>query len=410
MHVPDGWRQEKLGKISTTVTSGSRDWAQFYSESGSKFIRMTNLRRDGIYLKLDDLKYVDVKSDSADGKRTALENGDILISITAELGKIGWIPENFGEAFINQHTALVRINQNKANSKFIAYLLLSRKMNAVINQLNDAGAKAGLNLPTIKALPLLLPPLHEQQKIAQILSTWNKAIEKLEALIAAKQKRKKALMQQLLTGKKRFAGFDDIWPEVTLGTLFKEVKDKVGTEQVIPHSITAGTGFVSHEEKWGKDISGLQYANYTLLRKGQFSYNKGNSKKYACGCMYLLKHVNEIAVPNVFISFERRNKKICNEFFEQYFMADYCARELRKYITSGARSDGLLNLNKADFFSIKVPLPGFNEQQKIASVLTAADTEIETQQKQLAALKEQKKGLMQQLLTGKKRVRVGGHV
>ena len=70
MRVPDGWRVEKLGGISTAVTSGSRDWAQFYAESGSKFLRMTNLSRDGIYLKLDDLKYVDVKGDSADGKRT----------------------------------------------------------------------------------------------------------------------------------------------------------------------------------------------------------------------------------------------------------------------------------------------------------------------------------------------------
>jgi type I restriction enzyme S subunit len=126
--------------------------------------------------------------------------------------------------------------------------------------------------------------------------------------------------------------------------------------------------------------------------------------------MYLLKHSDEIAVPNVFISFERRNETVCNEFYEQYFIADYCARELRKYITSGARSDGLLNLNKADFFSIKVPLPGFKEQQRVAQILSAADAEIETHQKHLSALKEQKKGLMQQLLTGKKRVKVDSHV
>jgi Restriction endonuclease S subunits len=256
-------------------------------------------------------------------------------------------------------------------------------------------------------LPIKTPPIYEQQKIAQILSTWNKAIEKLQSLIAAKQKRKKALAQQLMTGKKRFAEFTEQWKEVQLGKLFKEIHDKVGMGKVIPHSITAGTGFVSHEEKWGKDISGSQYENYTLLKKGQFSYNKGNSKKYACGCMYMLKHADVIAVPNVFISFERRQANVCNEFYEQYFIADYCARELRRYITSGARSDGLLNLNKADFFSIKVPYPPFEEQQKIASVLAAADQEIEILQKQLTALKEQKKGLMQQLLTGKKRVSLG---
>lgn len=254
--------------------------------------------------------------------------------------------------------------------------------------------------------PVLIPPVSEQQKIAQILSTWDKAIEKLEALITAKQKRKKALMQKLLTRKKQFTGFDGKWEEVELGSLFKEVKEKVGRKNVTPHSITAGTGFVSHEEKWGKDISGSQYENYTLLKKHQFSYNKGNSKKYACGCMYLLKHVDEIAVPNVFISFERRNSNICNEFYEQYFMANYCSRELKRYITSGARSDGLLNLSKADFFSVRLPYPTIEEQQKIASVLSAADNEITAHQKQLNALKQQKKGLMHQLLTGKKRVKL----
>ena len=88
----ENWKSIHLGDLTTTLTSGSRDWAQHYSITGSKFIRMTNLSRDGIQLKLDDLKFVNVKSDSADGKRTSLVHGDILISITAELGKIGAAP------------------------------------------------------------------------------------------------------------------------------------------------------------------------------------------------------------------------------------------------------------------------------------------------------------------------------
>lgn len=114
------WESLRLGKITETITSGSRDWAQYYSNIGSKFIRMTNLSRDGIQLKLDDLKFVNIESSSSDGQRTSLVYGDILISITAELGKIGWIPLNFGEAFINQHTALIRLKKLDSNSKFIA--------------------------------------------------------------------------------------------------------------------------------------------------------------------------------------------------------------------------------------------------------------------------------------------------
>lgn len=161
--APNGWSKIKLGDLTKVITSGSRDWAKYYADSGSKFIRMTNLNRHGIHLLLDDLKYVSVDSISSDGKRTALQAGDILCSITAELGKIGWIPENFGEAYINQHTALIRIDAKKADSKFIAYQLSSNRINQVINSLNDAGAKAGLNLPTIKAIPIFYPPLIEQK-------------------------------------------------------------------------------------------------------------------------------------------------------------------------------------------------------------------------------------------------------
>ena len=100
------WDKTTINDQAQTVTSGSRDWAQYYSESGDKFIRMTNLVRDGIYLDLSDLKFVQLPKDSNEGKRTSLKFGDILISITAELGKLGWISEGLGTAYINQHTRL----------------------------------------------------------------------------------------------------------------------------------------------------------------------------------------------------------------------------------------------------------------------------------------------------------------
>lgn len=396
--IPNDWKRVKFGEI-TKVRQGLQiaisDRLTKPTPTSLEYITIQSINKAN-----QDREYVESPSN-----RVTCQKHDVLMTRT---GNTGIVVTGVEGAFHNNFF-LIDYRRNQIVTDFLVNYLRSRRVQHVLFTKAGASTIPDLNHRDFYSIEFPLAPLPEQQKIAQILSTWDKAIENLEALIAAKQKRKKALMQQLLTGKKRFAGFEEEWNEVELGKLFKEVKDKVGVEQVIPHSITAGTGFVSHEEKWGKDISGSQYENYTLLRKGQFSYNKGNSKKYACGCMYLLKHLDEIAVPNVFISFERRNETVCNEFYEQYFMADYCARELRKHITSGARSDGLLNLNKADFFSIKIPLPDFNEQQKIAQILSAADTEIETHQKQLAALKQQKKGLMQQLLTGKKRVKDMAH-
>ena len=169
------WDKTTINDQAQTVTSGSRDWAQYYSESGDKFIRMTNLVRDGIYLDLSDLKFVQLPKDSNEGKRTSLKFGDILISITAELGKLGWIPEGLGTAYINQHTALVRM-KDSVDSKFVAYSLSTEKYNNKLNSLNDSGAKAGLNLGTIRNFELIVPPKEEQTKIASFLSNVDEKI------------------------------------------------------------------------------------------------------------------------------------------------------------------------------------------------------------------------------------------
>jgi len=120
--------------------------------------------------------------------------------------------------------------------------------------------------------------------------------------------------------------------------------------------------------------------------------------------VYLLKD-GEICVPNVFISFKPKAKNVVPEFFEHYFIADYHARELKRYITSGARSDGLLNLNKKDFFKIMVPCPSPDEQKAIAEALTASQHEIDLLKQLADKYKTQKRGLMQKMLTGEWRVK-----
>lgn len=384
MKVPEGWGLARLGKISETVTSGSRDWAQYYSESGSKFIRMTNLRRDNrIYLKLDDLKYVDVKSDSSDGKRTSLQYGDILISITAELGKIGWIPDQFGEAYINQHTALVRLKKNLASSLFVAHLLSSKHMHYVINSLNDAGAKAGLNLPTIRGIPVLLPPLPEQKKIARILSTWDRAIEVTEKLLSNSQQQKKALMQQLLTGKKRLPGFNGEWGSMHLGDVVKIGKGKAlsskDLEQGIYPVIAGGkTSPYNHKDFTHENV-------ITVSASGAYAG-------------YVAYHECKIWASDCSVVEARKNANIC--FIFQYMLLNQ--KKIYSLQSGGAQP----HIYPKDLSAFRIKVPTLVEQQKIASVLSAADKEIEILEQKLVCLRQEKKALMQQLLTGKRRVKV----
>jgi type I restriction enzyme S subunit len=199
--------------------------------------------------------------------------------------------------------------------------------------------------------------------------------------------------------KLRFPEFRDThgWKEHRLNQISEHIDKRVGNLQLITVSITAGVGFVTQVEKFGHDISGKQYKNYIELNAGEFAYNKGYSKKYPQGCIYKLKEFKRIAVPNVFICF-RLVKNLVAEFFQGYFDNNYHGKQLQKFITSGARSDGLLNVNFNDFFNIILPVPDQKaEQQKIADCLSSLDELISAQSQKLEALKIHKKGLMQQL-------------
>lgn len=197
----------------------------------------------------------------------------------------------------------------------------------------------------------------------------------------------------------RFPEFQDTggWKMRSLGEISDRITEKVADRKLTTVSITAGYGFVSQTEKFSRDISGKQYENYILLKKGEFSYNKGNSKKFPQGCVYKLKEFDEVAAPNAFISFKFKNNYV-SDFYSGYFDNNAHGKQLTRYITSGARSDGLLNIRPEDFFSIILPTPiEKKEQQKIADCLSSIDDLITAEIQKLAALKEHKKGLMQQL-------------
>jgi len=208
------------------------------------------------------------------------------------------------------------------------------------------------------------------------------------------KKEKTALVPKL-----RFPEFQSTgeWEKYSLIEVAERISEKVGDKSLTTLSISAGVGFVSQAEKFSRDISGKQYENYVYLKKGDFSYNKGNSKKFPQGCIYELKEFEEAAVPNAFISFHF-NDEYVPSFYKGYFDNNFHGKQLARFITSGARSDGLLNISPLNFFSIVLPTPKEKaEQQKIAECLSYLDDLISAEDKRLGALKAHKKGLMQTL-------------
>ena len=189
------------------------------------------------------------------------------------------------------------------------------------------------------------------------------------------------------------------WQERKLGDVFEDIRDKVGQQDIPTYSISAGTGLVSQTKKFGKDISGQQNERYTVLCEGEFAYNKGNSKSYKYGCIYPNDTGKKIAVPNVFISFRRREYSTHIGFYAKLFENHHLDRGLRRVISSGARMDGLLNMNKNYFFDLKIPVPHPDEQRKIADFLSALDARITLLTEKKTALAAYKRGMMQRLFS-----------
>ena len=196
---------------------------------------------------------------------------------------------------------------------------------------------------------------------------------------------------------------DQDWLQVVkLKKISIPIVEKVETKKRTPMSLSAGKGFVPQAQKFGKDIAGKQYTNYICLPPSTFAYNKGNSLKYPQGCIYLQPFKEDVAVPNVFICFALNQKRCNNIFYEQLFKNNTHGKELFKYINSGVRNDGLLNLNDNNFYKTKLVLPPLKEQEKIAEVLSCWDDGIEVLEKLLEKKQLHKKALEQMLFNEKK--------
>ena len=390
----EDWKKKTVESISSTVTSGSRDWAQYYSETGDKFIRMTNLVREGINLDLSDLRFVSLPVDSSsEGKRTSLIFGDILVSITAELGKLGWVPNNFGTAYINQHTALIRPS-SKVHSKFIAYTLSTKKYNNDLNSLNDSGAKAGLNLSTLKSFSISLPEnLTEQTKIATFLSAVDEKIAQLSRKHELLQQYKQGMMQQLFSQKLRFK--DDKgedfpeWEKLNASEIFENYSNKNHDRNLTILAATQDKGIIPREQiEIDIKTSDASIKSYKKIEIGNFVISL---RSFQGGIEY--SNYSGICSPAYTVL--KSIKPINDEFYKNYLKTHDFIQKLNATVI-GIRDGRQISYQAFSDLILDYP-PSLKEQAKIANFLTAIDNKIEAVAKQLEQARVWKQGLLQQM-------------
>ena len=252
---------------------------------------------------------------------------------------------------------------------------------------------------------LPVPSIEEQTKVGEYFNSLDHLITLHQRKCDETKKLKKFMLQKMFPKKDakkpeiRFAGFTDDWEQRKLGDICSRVQGNDGRMELPTLTISAANGWMKQEDRFSGNIAGKEQTNYTLLHKGELSYNHGNSKLAKYGTVFSLQTYEEALVPRVYHSFKVENESA--DFIEYYFATKIPDRELRKLISSGARMDGLLNIGYDDFMGIKMMFPSASEQDKIAEYFRALDHIITLHQRKCDELKEFKKYMLQNMFPQK---------
>lgn len=397
--IPSDWEVKKLGDFIERIVGGgtpSREKSEYWN--GNIFwATVKDFTNFNSSQTQETITEIGLKNSASN----IIPKGTVITATRMALGKAVKFDVDVA---INQDLKAIFPKSN-LDSDFLCYWFEHNL--TTIEGLGNGSTVKGISLEELKNIKFYRVPLPEQKAIAQVLSTADAAIHTTEKLIVQKELRKKWLMQQLLTGKKRLKGFESEWKEKKLSDLFDRVtrKNTEGNTTVV--TISAQRGFVRQTDFFNKNIASEVTDNYFLVERGEFCYNKSYSNGYPWGATKRLNDFEKAVVTTLYICFGIKDANKTNpDFFEQYFNANLLDKGLTKIAHEGGRAHGLLNVTPSDFFSLKVTVPPCEEQTAIAQVLQAADKQISLLKAKADKLREQKKGLMKVLLTGKVRLKI----
>ena len=390
--VPEGWTERPLDDLTAqSVTYGVVKPGDERT-GGIPFVRGGDFP-DG-HIRIGNLRTISPEI-SAGYKRTVLRGGEILVSLVGYPGATAVVPEELAGANIARQAALVRPN-GKVHRDYLFQFLRSPIGQKRMLAQSLGSAQQVINLKDLKSVAVAIPPLPEQRKIADILSTWDQAIETTEALLATARTQKRALMQFLLTGKRRFPEFEgQEWQEVRLGDLFTERSER-GGDNLPLLAITGGRGVIPQSETDRRDKSREDKSTYKQIHPGDIGYN---SMRMWQG-VSALSSLSGLVSPAYTIV--KPGPEIDAGFVAHLFKLPRQVHLFRRY-SQGLTSD-TWNLKFKQFAEVPTRIPSVPEQLMIAEVLDSQDAEIANLETHADKLRTEKKALMQQLLTGKRRV------
>ena len=397
--IPIDWEVKRIDELARTTAGGTPKTSVKDYWGGEVFWMSSGDLNKKVIRDVDGRI---TKRGLAESSAKLLPTDSVLIGLAGQGKTRGTVAINKIELSSNQSVAAI-IPNGQVYYKFL-YYNLDNRYEEIRRMSTGDGGRGGLNLKIINSIKIPLPTPPEQKAIAQVLSTWDKAIENLSQLISEKQQKKKALMQQLLTGKKRFPGFDGDWKEYSYKELIKEVKRPVKWDddklyQLVSVRRRSG-GLFERDSLYGHQIL---TKNLRTAKAGDFLISKMQILHGASAVV--TEEFDDKKISGSYISVRARDENILDiSFLGWYSKMPYFYHQT--YISSYGVHIEKMTFDFKSFLKLEMKVPGLKEQQKIVATLESAEKEINILNQKLDALKDQKKGMMQQLLTGKKRIKM----
>ena len=390
------WEQRNVSEITKFHKQGFYTTEEYDNSKKYYLLRGTDLTENKLVLK--DTPKIDATEKDYDAFKT--EIGDFLIVRSGTVGTYGIvdvdIPAIFGSYLID-----FRFDMEQVTNEFFGYFYQSSLFKSQLNKIIQASANTNINAENIKSTVISLPSLNEQRRISEYLGNLDNLITLHQRKCEQTKKLKKYMLQKMFpqNGAKvpeiRFYGFTYDWEQRKLGEVCSRVQGNDGRMNLPTLTISAANGWMNQEDRFSGNIAGKEQKNYTLLHKGELSYNHGNSKLAKYGTVFSLQSYKEALVPRVYHSFKVEEGS--PDFLEYYFATKLPDRELGKLISSGARMDGLLNIGYNEFMGIQMLFPSVEEQKQISNYFRNLDTLITLHQRKCDELKKMKKYMLQNM-------------
>ena len=407
--VPKGWELSSIGKISDVSSGGtpSRN-NEAYWNGNIPWVTTAEVQ----FKIIEDTVEKITEEGLANSSAKLFPAGTILMAMYGQGKTRGQVAKLGIDASTNQACAAIVLHTGY-EVDFYYQFLISQYEN--IREMANSGGQQNLSGGIVKSIPVPVPPLTEQKKIAKILSTWDNAISVTEKLLTNSQQQKKALMQQLITGKKRLLDergvrFSGEWEYTIFGNLGDTYTGLTGKTK---EDFGAGKPYIPYINIFKNsriDIQNLEYVQVndderqSVVKYGDIFFTTSSETPEEVGMSsVLLEEVSEVFLNSFCFGFRLNNFETLIPKYARYL---FRSEHVRRQISTLGQGATRYNLSKRQLIKLELKLPCVEEQQKIAAVLSAADAEISTLEKKLACLRDEKKALMQQLLTGKRRVKV----